>query len=199
MATPAISPSAIRSGPGIIYYKYGLTTMPTVTAAASKVVVPWVTDTWTQVGATEDGLRYSESVDTEELRVAESQYPVRVVETGKSGTIEFSLSHIHDLNWKLANNGGTITVTGTGATKLSAYVPPLVGQSVRVALGFQSLDDDEVIIWPQVFNSGGFETARAGLETLSVLPVSFSVELPDTSVLATPYKRWTSGGLALGT
>lgn len=199
MAAPTIQPAQIKSGPGIIYYKYGLTTMPTVTAAASKLVVPWVADLWSQVGATEDGLRYSESVDTEELRVAESQYPVRVVETGKSGTIEFSISHVNDLSWKLANNGGTITVTGTGATKLSAYVPPLVGQSVRVALGFQSLDDDEAIIWPQVFNSGGFETARAGLETLSVLPVSFAVELPDTSILATPYKRWTSGSLAQGT
>lgn len=198
MAAPTIQPGQIKSGPGIIYYKYGLTTMPTVTAAASKVVVPWVADTWIQVGATEEGLTFSESVDTEEIRVAESQYPVRVVETGKSGSIEFSMSHIHDLNWKLANNGGTITITGTGATKLSAYVPPLVGQSVRVALGFQSLDEEEAIIWPQVFNSGGFETARAGLDAMSVLPVSFAVELPDTSILTTPYKRYTAGGLAQG-
>ena len=198
MAAPTIQPGQIKTGPGTIYYKYGLTVMPTVTAAGNKTVFDWAAGTWTQVGATDEGLTYAENTDTEEIRVAESLYPVRTVETGKTSTIEFAMSHISDLNWKLANNGGTITVSGSGATKLSTYVPPLVGQSVRVALGFHSLDEDELIVWPQVFNSGGFETARAGFDAKALLPVSFSVELPDPTVLTTPYKRWTAGSLAQG-
>jgi hypothetical protein len=205
MAKPTIQPGQIKTGPGRILYRYGLTAMPTeppatapeLTAAGSKVTYGWTS--WVEVGATDTGLTFTESVDTEAVRVAESQYDVSVVETGRSGSVNFALTHISDVNWKLVNNGGTITVSGTGDTKLSAYTPPLVGQSVRVALGFHSLDEQELIIWPQVFNTGGFETARAGFAEKALLPASFAVELPDASVLAYPYKRWTAGSLAQGT
>jgi hypothetical protein len=205
MAKPTIQPGQIKTGPGRILYRYGLTAMPTeppattpeLNAAGSKVTYAWTS--WIEVGATDTGLTYNETVDTEAVRVAESQYDVRVVETGRSGSVNFAMTHISDVNWKLANNGGTITINGTGDTKLSAYTPPLVGQSVRVALGFHSLEEQELIIWPQVFNTGGFETARAGFAEKALLPVSFAVELPDASVLAYPYKRWTAGSLAQGT
>ncbi len=204
MATPTIQPAQIKTGPGRILYKYGLTAMPTeppatapqLAAAGSKVTYDWIANGWAEVGATDAGLTYAESVDTEAIRVAESLYDVRVVESGRGGTVSFAMSHMSDVNWRIANNGGTITVTGTGATKLSAYLPPLVGQSVRVALGFHSLDDDELIIWPQLFNTGGFETGRSSFTEKHVLPVSFAVELPDATVLTRPYKRWTAGSLA---
>ena len=103
-----------------------------------------------QVGSTDEGLTYAESTDTEDITVAESLYAVRTVTTSKTGTVSMSLSEIHNLNWKLASNGGTIVTTGTGVTKMNIYVPPLAGSEVRVMLGFQSADDDEVLIWPQV-------------------------------------------------
>lgn len=196
MAAPTIQPGQIKTGPGVIYYKYGLTTMPTVTAADSKVVVPWVADTWIQVGATDAGLTYNEATSVEDIRVAESLYPVRRVTTEKTGTVSFAMAHLSDVNWKLAMNGGTITVTGTTTTKLSAYVPPLLGAEVRVSLGFLSLDEEEAIIWPQVFNGGSVETARSELQTKGLLPVEFGVELPDATILDRPYKRWTAGSLA---
>ena len=194
MATPTVQPGRIKTGPGSIRYATLGTTIPAVTAAANKLVATWTN--WLEVGATDEGLTFSESTESEDITVAEQIYPVRTIVTGKSGTVAFSMSHIDDLNWKLASNGGTTTVTGTGATKVSAYVPPLVGQEVRVMLAFQSLEDDEIIVWPQVFNGGGFETPRAGLASKHVLPVTFNVELPDPAVSTTPYKRWTSGSLA---
>ena len=197
MATPPIQPGQIKTGPGRILYAPLATAIPTVTAAASKLVTTWTS--WLEVGATDEGMTYSESTETEAIKVAEQTYSVRTVTTGKDSTVAFSMSHISDLNWKLASNGGTTTVTGTGATKLSVYVPPLVGQEVRVMLGFQSLEDDEILVWPQVFNGGGFETARAGLASKHVLPVTFNVELPDPAVMTTPYRRWTSGALAQAT
>ncbi len=199
MATPTIQPTQIKTGPGIIYYKYGLTAMPAPTAAVSKVVLNWVTDSWIQVGATDAGLTYTESTSVEDVRVAESLYPVRRVTTEKTGTVAFAMAHIHDLNWKLAMNGGQTTVTGSAGTKLSAYVPPLMGQEVRVALGFHSYDEDELIIWPQAFNGGSVETARSELQTKGVLPVEFGIELPDAAILTVPYKRWTAGALAQAT
>lgn len=199
MATNAIAPQQIKTGPGRILYKYGLTAMPAPTAAASKTVYDWVTNTWLEVGATESGLTYTESASVSEITVAESQYPVRRVTTAKVGTVAFAMAHLNDLNWKLAMNGGTIVVTGTTGTKLSKYTPPLMGGEVRVALGFHSFDEEELIVWPAVFNTGSVETQRATLEAKGLLPCEFGVELPDSSVSLLPYTRWVSGALAQST
>lgn len=195
MAVGAVNPLAIKTGPGKIYYAPLATAIPTFTAAASKVTGTWTS--WVGVGSTDEGLTYTESTDTENITVAESLYPVSVVTTSKAGAVAFSMAEVSSSNWKLACNGGTVTPSGAGATLLHIYVPPLVGAEVRVMLGFQSYDDTEVLVWPQVFNSGGFETPRSTVAAKAVLPVSFSVELPDPAVLTTPYKRWVAGGLAV--
>jgi hypothetical protein len=111
--------------------------------------------------------------------------------------VEFSMAEVSSSNWKLAANGGTVTVTGASTTLMNSYVPPLVGSEVRVMLGFQSNTDEEIIIWPQVFNGAGFATPRSTFNAKAVLPVSFSVELPNPAVMTTPYQRWTAGGLAV--
>jgi hypothetical protein len=194
MAVGTITPGKFKTGPGLIRYAPLGTAVPTFTAAASKVVGTWTS--WVSVGSTDEGLTYQESTDTENVTAAESPYPVKVVTTGKAGTVAFSMNEIDDLNWKLACNGGTITTSGTGVTKINSFVPPLVGAEVRVMLAFQGADDDEVIIWPQVFNTGGFETARGTLAQKALLPVSFGVELPASGTITTPYQRWTTGNLA---
>lgn len=198
MPIATISPTQIKTGPGRIYYAPLGTTIPTFSAASSVVTGTWTS--FLEVGATDEGLTYNESTDTDPVTVAESLYPVKVVTTSKSATVAFSIAQVSDLNWALAANGGTITVTGTSGTKLSKYVPPLAGSEVRVMLGFHSLDGTEVLVWPQVFNTGGFETPRAGFSAKHVLPVSFSVELPDSAVNGgLPYARYVAGALAQST
>jgi hypothetical protein len=195
--TATIAPTQIKTGPGRIYYASLGTTIPTFAAATSTfTAIAWTT--WVEAGATDEGLTFNEATETEDVRVAESLYAIKTVTTGKTGTVSFALSHISDVNWQLASNGGTLTTSGTGATKMGVYVPPLAGSEVRKMLGFISLDGDEVIVWPQVFNTGGFETTRAGFSSKHVLPVTFSVELPDAAVMTTPYKRWTAGPLSQG-
>lgn len=197
MAISTITPGQIKSGPGIIRYAPIGTTIPTFTAAASKIVATPAWTGWVDPGATENGLTYTEAVDTSDLKVAESLYPVRTVTTGKTGRVAVTLAQISDLNWKLAMNGGTITVTGSGATKLSAYVPPLMGSEVRVMLAFTASDDEEVIVWPSVFNVGSVETARATLDNMALLPLEFAVELPDPAVMTVPYKRYVANATGL--
>lgn len=197
MAIPTIQPTQIKTGPGRILYAPLGTAMPTVPAPTVSKLVPVVTG-FLEAGATDEGLTFNESTETEDVRVAESLYAIKTVTTGKTGTVAFNMSHISDVNWKVASNGGTITITGSGATKLSVYIPPLAGSEVRIMLAFFSLDEDEFIVWPQCFNAAGFETNRSTFSTKHGLPVSFSVELPDPAVLTTPYKRWTSGALAQG-
>jgi hypothetical protein len=194
VATATITPGRIETGPGIIRYAPLGTPIPAVTAAASKVVATWTS--WVAPGATDAGMTYTESAETSDIKVAESVYSVRTVTTGKSGRIAFVLNEIDDLNWQLAMNGGTITTSGSGPTKLNAYVPPLIGAERRVMLSFQSLLDDEIIVWPQVFNVGSVEYVRGTYETKAGLAIEFNAELPDPAVLTTPYKRWTTGPLA---
>lgn len=195
MSTSTITPGQIKTGPGIFRYAPLGTAIPTITAAASKIVATWTN--WVDPGSTDAGITYTEASETADIRVAESLYPVRTVTTSKTGRIALTLSQVSDVNWKLAMNGGTITVTGTGATKLSAYVPPLMGAEVRVMASFVSYDDEECIIWPQVFNVGSVETARGTLETKGQLPLEFNVELPDPAVMTTPYKRYVANATGL--
>jgi hypothetical protein len=194
MAAPTIQPGQIKTGPGRILWAPLGTALPTLTAASSKVTGTWTS--WVEAGATDAGLTFNTSTDSSPIKVAETPYNIRSVVTGKVGTVAFNMSHVSDVNWKLAENGGTITVTGTGATKLSVFVPPLIGAEVRVMLGFLSLDEDEAFVWPQVFNTGGLETERGAIDSKHGIPVSFDLEMPDVAVMTTPYKRWTTGNLS---
>jgi hypothetical protein len=193
VAVNTVTPGLIESGPGKIYYAPLGTAIPTITAAASKVAATWTS--WVSPGSTDAGITYTESVQTADINVAESLYPVRTVTTGKSSRIAFVMNEISDLNWKLACNGGTITTSGTGATKLNTYVPPLVGQEVRVMLAFVANLDTEIIVWPQVFNVGNVEYVRGNYETKAGLSIEFNAEIPATGY-TTPYQRFTAGALA---
>ncbi len=194
MAVATVTSGLIQSGPGRIYYAPLGTAIPTITAAASKIVATWTS--WVQVGSTDAGLTYTESAETADITVAESLYPIRTVTTGKSSRISFTMNEISDLNWKLAMNGGTPTSSGTGATKLTTYVPPLVGAEVRVMLAFVDNLDTEAIVWPQVFNVGSVEYVRGTYETKAGLSVEFNAEIPATGYV-TPYQRFTAGALSL--
>jgi hypothetical protein len=193
VAVNTVTSNLVESGPGKIYLAPLGTAIPTITAAASKVTATWTS--WVSPGSTDAGITYTESVQTSDITVAESLYPVRTVTTGKSSRIAFVMNEISDLNWKVACNGGTITTSGTGATKLNTYVPPLVGQEVRAMLAFVANLDTEIIVWPQVFNVGNVEYVRGNYETKAGLSVEFNAEIPATGYV-TPYQRFTAGALA---
>jgi hypothetical protein len=194
VAVATITSASIQSGPGRVYYAPLGTTIPTITAAASKIVATWTS--WVQLGSTDSGITYTESTDTADITVAESLYPIRTVVTSKSSRISFTASEISDLTWKLAMNGGTATSSGAGVTKLTTYVPPLVGAEVKVMMAFVDLLDTEAIVWPQVFNVGSVEYVRGTYDTKAGLSMEFNAEIPATGYV-TPYQRFTAGALSL--
>lgn len=196
MAIAPITPAAIQTGPGRIYYAPLGTTIPTFSVTGSVFAPTWTN--WLDAGPTDAGMTYTESTETADIRVAESKYPVRVVTTGKSSRVAFTANQITDVLWKLAMNGGSTTVTGSTTTKMVEYAPPLADAEVRVMLAFQSNGNDEVIVWPQVFNVGSVEYVRGGFEVKAGLSMEFNAEIPATGY-TTPYKRFTSGALALAT
>jgi hypothetical protein len=152
------------------------TAIPSITAAASKITATWTS--WVEVGATDEGITYTESTDTSDITVAESLYPIRTVVTGEVVAYRVHHERDHDLNWVLAMNGGTATSTGATTTKLTTYVPPLVGAEVRVMLAFVDNLDTEAIVWPQVFNVGSVEYVRGTYDTKAGLSVEFNAEIP---------------------
>jgi hypothetical protein len=194
VAVATITSGRIQSGPGRLYYAPLATAIPTITAAASKIVATWTN--WVEVGATDAGITYTESAETADITVAESLYPIRTVVTGKSSRISGTLNQIDDLNWKLVMNGGVATSSGATVTKLTTYVPPLVGAEVRVMLAFVDNTDTEALVWPQVFNVGSVEYVRGTYETKAGLSFEFNAEIP-ASGYTTPYQRFTAGALSL--
>lgn len=195
MAVNPITSAAVQTGPGRIRYAPLLTTIPTFSVTGSKFNPTWTS--WVDVGSTDAGITYTEAAETADIKVAESLYPIRTTVTGKSSQISGVLNEVTDINWKLVNNGGTINITGSTGTKMSEYIPPLAGSEVRVMLAFQSNGDDEIIVWPQVFQVGSMEYVRGTFETKAGLSFQFNAEIP-ASGYTTPYRRFTAGALALG-
>lgn len=194
MAIAPITSAAVQTGPGRIRYAPLATAIPTFVPVASKFAPTWTS--WLDLGSTDAGLTYTETTETAEIKVAESKYPIRTVTTGKSSRISFVAQEINDLIWKLAMNGGTNTVTGSAGTKMTEFAPPLADAEVRVMLAFQSNLDDEILVFPQVFNVGSVEYVRGSFETKAGLSMEFNAEIPATGY-TTPYKRFTCGPLAL--
>ena len=84
-AVNTVTSALIQSGPGKIYYAPLGTAIPTFTPAASKYNPTWTS--WVSPGSTDGGITYTESVQTADITVAESLYPVRTVTTSKSSRI----------------------------------------------------------------------------------------------------------------
>ena len=135
MAIGTINPLAIKS-PGQVASTTPLWAPPSPPSPPPhpKLLAPG--RRWVQVGSTDEGLTYAESTDTEDIRVAESLYAVRTVTTSKTGTVSLSLSEIHDSELETGvERRHHRHHSGTGATKLNTFVPPLAGSEVRVMLG----------------------------------------------------------------
>jgi hypothetical protein len=88
-------------------------------------------------------------------------------------------------------NGGTVTtVSGTGATMLSSYTPPVVGQEARIMLGWESEDATERWVWYQSFQTGEVRIGRRKGAANAGIPVEFGVEQPSSGA---PFISWVAG------
>jgi hypothetical protein len=165
------------------------TAVPTNTVAGSVFTDAWAAE-WVPLGATEEGHSFSFSTETETVDVAEFLDPIKYVETGREGSVSFSLVSITSANLKRALNGGTIATTGSTATTLTKYTPAALGASVRCMLGWESQDSTERYVWYQCFNTSGIEISRRKGADKATMPVEFALEVPSTGV---PFEHWAAG------
>lgn len=190
MATATVNPALILSGPGILYNAPLGTAVPAMTVAASKFPVTAWGGAWVPLGATDEGSEFSDSIETDNIEVAESYYPVKIVTTGREASWTTALAEINKTNVKTSINGGTITSSGTGATSLTEIEPPAIGAEVRTMLGWQSEDDTVRFVGFQVLQVGDLSVAfRKGADK-ATLAIEWKMEKPTASQ---PWKMYLAG------
>lgn len=189
MPAPTMPVPAIATDPGYLWWAPAGTAEPTHTVAGSVFTDAWPVG-FLLLGATEEGSNFSFQTTTEQITVAEFLDPLKYVSTGRSGSIAFALASITATNMKRALNGGTITTTGTGATTMSAYTPPVLGAEVRCVIGWESQDSTERLIAYQTFNTGQVSVQRRKGAAKATLPVEFGLEVPASGL---PFKYLTAG------
>ena len=181
--------NALALGPGYLYWAPLSSTLPTNTVAGSVFTDTWP-GAWLPFGATDSGSDFSYKPSVANVDVAEYYDPPAIVSTGRDISISFALAQVHATNFKRALNGGTITVTGSTSTTLSAYVPPTVGAEVRAMIGWESNDGTERLVLYQAFQTGEVKWTRNKGAAKATIPVQYQCEIPASGV---PFQYWTAG------
>lgn len=187
----------ILTDPGFLFWAPLASTEPTHAALASTYDADTWPVAWIPLGATEDGTEFNYETKLEAVSVAELFDPVRWSTTERSGSIGFNLASFHLNAVKRVLNGGTIaTVSGTGATLSSSYVPPAPGSEVRCMIGWESLDHTVRLIAYQCINGTTVKMEFKKAPSYTVLPVVFNFEVPSSG---NPFKLYAAGTNRLGT
>jgi hypothetical protein len=188
---PAITvpKDAIATDPGYLYYSAPTVTLPTNTVAGSVFTDSWPVG-WFALGATRDGSDFTYNITTDQIVAAEYFDPLKIITTGREAGIKFDLYQVHATNMKRALNGGTITVTGSGATTLNAFVPSAPGAEVRCQIGWESQDGTERLIAEQCFQVGSLTLSRKKGSSNASLPVEFRFEVPSSGFV---FRYYTAG------
>jgi hypothetical protein len=189
MPAAVVPIDAIATGPGYLYWAPLGSSLPTNTVAGSVFTDTWPV-AWQLFGATDAGSEWSYSVKTDDVEVAEYLDPVQVTPTGRTIGISFALAQINLTNLKRLTNGGTITVTGSGATTLNTFNPPALGAEVRAMIGWEAQGSDERLVGYQCLQTGEIKPARKKGSDKALLAAEFRFEKPSSG---DPFIYWTAG------
>jgi len=185
----------ILKDPGYLLWAPLLSAEPTNTVVGSVFTDTWP-GAWINLGATEDGSKFKYESKVEPIPVAEFFDPIQYSTTERSGSFAFNLAHYTLQNLKRAFNGGTLaTVSGSGTTLLSSYIPPAPGAEIRAMIGWESLDATMRIVCYQTLQGGAMETEFKKAPDKAVIPCEFMFEVPTSTI---PYKMYTAGTARVG-
>lgn len=161
--------SNLTFGPGKFF------TAPIGTTEPVDLATAWV-GAWVLLGYTKDGSTFTAGVSTSPVNVAEELEVIKNITTGRTGTVALAAQEMLAKNLQIAFNGGTVT-TGTG---IVTYDPPALGQEVRIMCGWEAEDASERLIFRQCLQSGSVAINRQPGANNAQLPLSFSLEKPNT-------------------
>ncbi len=189
MPAPTLGTPVLSTDPGYLYYAPLGTADPVNTVVGSVFTDAWPA-AWVVLGTTEEGNTFSWTTTTETIEVAEFLDPIKYVETGRTGSISFSLASITSANIRRMLNGGTITTSGATTTTLTEYTPATLGQSVRCMIGWESQDFTERLLCYQTIQTGAMELGRRKGAAKTILPGEFALEVPASGI---PFKHYAAG------
>jgi hypothetical protein len=190
MAPPAVVTPNLLVDPGWLFWAPVGSTLPTNTVAGSVFTDAWP-GAWLPWGATAEGSTFGYEVEVESMSVAELFDPVKYSTVSRTGSLAFALASFHMTNIKRALNGGTITVTGTGATTFSSYTLPTPGQEARAMIGWESSDSTVRLVVLQALSSGSIEMAFQKAPDFAQIPVTFNMEIPSGG--SQPFNLYSAG------
>lgn len=178
---PAITvpKNALSFGAGYLYWSALGVAAPTNTVAGSVFTDTWAAG-WNALGITTEGHVLNVEIESDTVEAAEYVDPLANVTTGRTVSAETELMQIHLTNFKRVFNGGTLATSGAGATLLTTYKLPQIGQETRAQLGWESVDGTERWWAMQVFNTGSVGISRKKGADNATLPVTWTME-PDAS------------------
>lgn len=191
MATGTVTPALLLKGPGILWWAPLATAEPTRTVTASKFpTTPWG-GSWSALGSTDTGSQFADSLNTDNIDVAESVYAQIIVGTERSATWTVALAEWNKTNLTKALNGGTVTVTGTTTTTLTQIDPPDVGQETRIMVGWQSEDDTVQFVGRQALQTGDVSAQFRKGATNATMSIVWRFEKPAAG--GAPYSIYLAG------
>ncbi len=189
---PTVATPNIMQDPGFLYLAPFGTAFPTGVVAGSKFTdAP--SATWVEVGATEDGSTFSYSPSIEAVTVAEFLDPITWRTVSREGSMAFNLADYTMKNLQRAMNGGTLsTVSGTGATTLTKYVPPGLGAEIRQALMWECGDSTMRMFFYRTINVADVESAFNKAPSFAVFPCEFRMEVDSSGNTFEVYSAGTA-------
>ena len=196
MANVAVPKTGLAIGAGVLYSALAGTAFPANTVVGSVFTDLWATaGAWLPVGITKNGheLTYAPKVDA--IEAEEYLDPIAYVTSGRTTGVKFELMKVDLTNWKLSVNGGSgsVTTTGAGTTLLSTGILPAPGQEVRCMLGWESDDNTERWVAEQCLQTGTLSRKAQKGANVGTYSVEFQFELgPVTNRPFTPYGAGTN-------
>lgn len=186
---------ALALGAGYLYKAPLASSVPTNTVVGSVFTDTWPV-AWVPIGVTREGHEFSAQINTDTVDAAEYLDHLKIVSTGRDLGVSFEMMQVTANSMKVALNGGTIsTVSGTGATTLTKYAPPVVGSEVRIMLGWESQDATERVVFYQCFQTGQVRISRRKGANNAGLPLDFGIEQPSTG---DPFNTYYAGTTRVG-
>ena len=178
VAQQLYNPSAVKVGPGVLYFAEIGSPEPTSGSSAYDV-------TWTPLGYTDAGHTFTAEYQTGDIDVAETLDPIFVGDTGRTFTIAFSLAQTTARSLTLAHGGGT-SVSSTGYV---VWNPPVLGGRRSFMLAWDALDNSERILWRNCAMTGSIAIPRQKAPNKTLIPVSARALVPANANLA-PFTHW---------
>lgn len=187
---PRGNPLAVALGPGELFFAILGSPLP-----ADHLAAVFDTAPWTRIGYTEEGSTQNYAPEYEDVVVAEELDPIDSVPTGRTMGVSFGMAENLAGTYKLAMNGGTITVVAAdpGPPAVAAHVtfePPVLGAETNTMIGFRAEDKLEAWVWHNCKNVGAAETQRRKGAAKALIPAEFRAYVPSDG--SAPFKRWSA-------